>query len=251
MTRRRFHAPPESFSDNSVILSIEESRHLREVLRLRDGDEAFVFDGQGREFSCLVKDAGRGNGGAMLEIREEVTPASPESPLVLTLAVSLLKGEKFDLVMQKATELGVHAIVPVSAARSDVRVRDARDVEKRVARWQRLALEACKQSGRARIPQIHSPVEFSELVQREFASDEIRLMFSERDGRGLAAIAGEVRPNAVIALVGPEGGWDDDEISLAAKSGWTIVTLGGRIVRAETAAITIVALLQHLYGDLR
>jgi 16S rRNA (uracil1498-N3)-methyltransferase len=253
MTRRRFYAPPNSFADKSVALSPEESRHLREVLRLREGDEVFVFDGEGREFSCLVSDAGRGNSSARLDVREEVTPASPESPLALTLAVGLLKGEKFDLVVQKATELGVHEIVPVMTARSDVRLRDAGDGEKKVARWQRLALEACKQSGRARIPRIHSPVEFSELLKRHSASEEMRLMFSERDGNGLVAISGGLaqRPSVMTALVGPEGGWDDDEISLAAKSGWSVVTLGGRIVRAETAAITIVALLQHLFGDLR
>jgi 16S rRNA (uracil1498-N3)-methyltransferase len=252
MTRRRFFAPLNSFSDNSVVLSVDESRHLREVLRLREGDEVSVFDGEGREFSCLVSDVGRGSSSARLDVREEVTPASPESPLVLTLAVALLKGEKFDLVVQKATELGVHEIVPLLAARSDVRLRDAHDGEKRVARWQRLAIEACKQSGRARIPRIHSPIEFSELMQRQPTSEEVRLMFSERDGSGLAAIAGDgQQPSAITALVGPEGGWDDDEISLAAKSGWAVVTLGGRIVRAETAAIAIVALLQHMFGDMR
>ena len=122
MTRRRFYAPPESFSDDGarVALSAEESRHLRDVLRLRAGDEAHVFDGEGREFACVVGEA-RGREAA-LEVVRQVEPQRPESPLELTLAVALLKGEKFDLVVQKATELGVARVAPVVTARADVQI---------------------------------------------------------------------------------------------------------------------------------
>src|SRR5215213_4463372 len=108
MTRRRFYAPPEAFAEGGagVALSDEESRHLRDVLRLRAGDEAYVFDGEGREFACVVAEAGGRKVAARLEVRGRAEPPSPESPLGLTLAVALLKGEKFDLVVQKATELG-------------------------------------------------------------------------------------------------------------------------------------------------
>src|SRR5207253_3760006 len=106
MTRRRFHAPPEAFaSDKTVILSAEESRHAREVLRLRRGDEVYVFDGAGKEFRCALREFARD--GAVLDVLDEVEAASPESPLDLTLAIALLKHEKFDLVIQKTTELGV------------------------------------------------------------------------------------------------------------------------------------------------
>src|SRR5947209_11747558 len=113
MTRRRFYAPPDAFADDGacIVLSAEESRHLRDVLRLRAGDEAHVFDGEGREFVCVVGES-RGRE-ATLEVRGRVEPQRPESPLELTLAVALLKGEKFDLVVQKATELGVSRVAPV------------------------------------------------------------------------------------------------------------------------------------------
>jgi 16S rRNA (uracil1498-N3)-methyltransferase len=253
MTRRRFYAPRESFSGEVVVLSAEESRHLRDVLRLREGDEAYVFDGEGREFACVVRGAGGRKGSASLEVRGRAEPPSPESPLELTLAVALLKGEKFDLVVQKATELGVSRVVPVATKRADVRVRDASDAARRVERWRRLALEAAKQSGRARVPAVEEPLAFGQLVSRAPHEGVPRLLFSERGGAGLDSLAVETRarPASVLALVGPEGGWEDEELALAAGRGWTLVTLGGRTLRAETAAVAVCALLQHAFGDLR
>jgi 16S rRNA (uracil1498-N3)-methyltransferase len=254
MTRRRFYAPPGAFAEGraSVVLSDEESRHLRDVLRLRAGDEAYVFDGEGREFACVVAEAGGRRGAALLEVRERVEPPSPESPLELTLAVALLKGEKFDLVVQKATELGVTLVIPVSTKRSDVRLRDERDATKRVERWRRLALEAAKQSGRACFPAVAAPRAFETFVSEEPRADSPRVLFAERGGAGLDALAAaSQRPTNVTALVGPEGGWDDEELELARARGWTLVTLGGRTLRAETAALTVCVLLQHLFGDLK
>ncbi|HEU4596740.1 MAG TPA: 16S rRNA (uracil(1498)-N(3))-methyltransferase [Pyrinomonadaceae bacterium] len=265
MTRRRFYAPPDAFAPDgaAVALSAEESRHLRDVLRLRAGDEAFVFDGEGREFACVVAEAGgRRGASARLEVRGRAEPQSPESKLRLTLGVALLKGEKFDLVVQKATELGASRVCPVVSRRADVRLRDERDTAARVERWRRLALEAAKQSGRARVPTVETPAPLENFLNGEAREEEAaRLMFAERGGVSLSEFvrgshfesAGgdrEARPSSVAALVGPEGGWEAEEISLAAARGWTIITLGGRTLRAETAAITVSALLQHLFGDL-
>ncbi|HEX6183825.1 MAG TPA: 16S rRNA (uracil(1498)-N(3))-methyltransferase [Pyrinomonadaceae bacterium] len=252
MTRRRFYAPPSAFAPGGaeVALSEEESRHLRDVLRLRAGEEAYVFDGEGREFACVVLEPGGRGRAARLEVRGRAEAPSPESPLGLTLAVALLKGEKFDLVVQKATELGVVRVAPVLTRRADVRPRDARDVSKRVERWRRLALEAAKQSGRARVPTVGEPRDFEAFVKEGEGADSLRVLFAERGGCGLNELPRESAPSAVTALVGPEGGWDDEEINLARERGWAVVTLGGRTLRAETAAITVCALLQNLYGDL-
>lgn len=248
MTRRRFYAPPEAFADGAgrVVLSAEETRHLRDVLRLRQGDEAYVFDGEGREFACLLAEAGGRGAGAVLEVKGRAEPPSPESPLELTLAAALLKGEKFDLVVQKATELGVSRIVPVITRRADVRLRDARDAEARVARWRRLALEAAKQSGRARVPSVETPAPFESLVSR---AGPLRVLFAERGGAPLGEVARGAAAEAV-ALVGPEGGWEAEELEGASGRGWKLVTLGGRTLRAETAAVVACALVQHLFGDL-
>jgi 16S rRNA (uracil1498-N3)-methyltransferase len=256
MVRRRFHAPLVAFTAPdglTVTLSADETRHLRDVLRLVRGDEVFVFDGEGKEYRCTIDQIGRD--AATLNVSEEVAPARPESPLRLTLAVALLKGEKFDLVVQKATELGAQKIVPVLTKLADVRLRDEQDTARRTARLRRIALEAAKQSGRARVPLIDAPAAFQTLIESTSTDvEEWRLMFAERDGRSLVETikqpAGQ-HQQAVTALVGSEGGWTDEEIAGARKAGWSIITLGGRTLRAETAAITVTALLQHLFGDLR
>lgn len=264
MTRRRFYAPPSAVNSRfeSVTLAADEARHLREVLRLSAGDEVYVFNGTGKEFQCRVEESRRDH--AQLKIISEVEPARPESPLRFTLAVALLKGEKFDLVVQKATELGVTRVVPVVTKLADIRLRDESDAAKRVARWQRIALEAAKQSGRAVIPEINTPLSFESLLQNAVTSyqpavatavatrERNCLMFSERDGQTIlqAKETLPAKPSSLTALVGSEGGWTDEEISRARQAGWTIVTLGGRTLRAETAAIAVTVLLQHIAGDL-
>jgi 16S rRNA (uracil1498-N3)-methyltransferase len=182
-----------------------------------------------------------------LRIEAEVEPAKAESQLQLNLCVALLKGEKFDLVVQKTTELGVRRLTPLVTRYADIRLRDQADAAKRVARWQRIALEAAKQSGRAFVPEIGLPVEFEAALQ----TDGLAIMFSERGGDPLETLATEVAPRAVTALVGSEGGWSDEEIETARARDFHVITLGGRVLRAETAAIAVAVLLQHRFGDLK
>lgn len=249
MSRRRFFAPGSAFTSDlqSVTLESEEARHLRSVLRLKTGDEVFVFDGQGKEFRGLVEDSRKDR--VEVKILKEVEPARPESPLDLTLATALLKGDKFDLVVQKTTELGVTRILPVMTALADVRLHDTRDASTRVARWRRIALEAAKQSGRAVVPNVEEPISSEALLRSPAIQDQLRVMFYERDGQSLSECK-SLTPLSVIALVGSEGGLTDEEIALARDNDWRVVTLGGRTLRAETAAIAVTVLLQHTFGDL-
>jgi 16S rRNA (uracil1498-N3)-methyltransferase len=250
MTRRRFYAPRIAFAADSdtITLSADEARHARDVLRLGRGDEVFVFDGAGREYRCVIADIASRS--MTLTVAEETQPAKPESPLDLTLAVALLKGEKFDLVVQKATELGVTTLVPLITTRADVRIREPQDAARRVERWQRIALESAKQCGRARLTLVNAPTNVDEFF-RSITDVHLGVMFTARDG-GSVEVAFETKPEfkSVIAMVGSEGGWTDDEISQARKHQWQLVTLGGRTLRAETAAIVAATLLQHRFGDL-
>ena len=184
-------------------------RYLRDVLRLQPGAEVYVFDGEGREFHCAIAEYARDF--ANLRVVDEGAPARPESRLDLTLATALLKGEKFDLVVQKATELGVVRILPVMTERADVRLRDAGDASKRVARWQRIALEAAKQSGRARVPEIAAPISFVSLVQSRTEQNSAHLlMFSERDGQSLTEAIRQVSGGtAADDCAGRIGRWLD------------------------------------------
>ena len=243
MTRRRFFAPPSAFNFNkqSVTLTSEEARHLREVLRLTPGDEVQVFDGAGNEFRAIVSQARREF--AELELKDEIHSARPESPLQLTLAVALLKGEKFDLVVQKGTELGVNRFIPLTTRYADIRLRDEADAAKRVTRWQRIALEAAKQCGRAVVPEISTPKTFDSIIEENSC-----FLFSERGGQPLNT---DLKTTVLTAIVGSEGGWSDEELEQARAANVPIVTLGGRVLRAETAAITVAVLFQHLYGDLK
>ncbi len=252
MTRRRFYAPPDAFTADhqSLTLDADEARHLRDVLRLKSGEHVHVFDGVGREFECSIEDSHKDR--ARLKIISEVAPFRRESSLHLTLAVALLKGEKFDLVVQKATELGVIRILPVTTRLADIRLRDETDALKRVTRWRRIALEAAKQSGRAVVPEVSQPVSFSTLMESTQLHGQRNALFSEREGQSFSEFreSSLEHPQSITALVGSEGGWTDEEISLARENDWNIVTLSGRMLRAETAAITATVLLQHTFGDL-
>jgi 16S rRNA (uracil1498-N3)-methyltransferase len=245
---RRFYASPSQFTQDQIELNLDESRHLRDVLRLGIGDEVSVFDGEGREYRSSVTETGHGKHIAKLKVLEEIKPAAPESKLDLTLAIALLKGEKFDLVIQKATELGVSRIIPLLTARADIKIKTG-DVDKKLERWRRVALEAVKQCGRAKIPEIAEPALLAEFLGD---ADEIKLFFSERGGADLKGfLFGKPKAEKLIAIVGPEGGWEESEIDLAREAECHIITLGGRILRAETAGIVVTALLQNLFGDLQ
>jgi len=236
---RRFYASIEQFQSPKVALNNEETRHLRDVLRLKETERVQVFDGAGREFLCEIQSIGKKE--TLLEIVEEIAPTAPESGLNLTLAVALLKGEKFDLVVQKAVELGVTTLVPINTKRSDFKIKDT---EKRIERWRKIALEACKQSGRAKLMEIENPLDFGKFIE---TANGVKILFAERGGTGFSAIE---KSEMMTAIVGAEGGWEDAEIESAREKGLQIVTFGGRILRAETAAIVVAAILQNQFGDL-
>ena len=236
---RRFYAAAESFDGQKIFLSVEETKHLRDVLRLKENESVRVFDGGGREFACEIERIEKKQ--TILKILEEAAPIAPESALDLTLAVALLKGEKFDWVVQKAVELGVTKLVPLNTKRADGRLKET---EKRLTRWRKIALEAAKQSGRARLMPIEPPVDFEKFIAGE---KDMAILFAERGGDSFSAVEATGK---ITAVVGAEGGWEISEIEAARENGFQIITFGSRILRAETAAVSVAAVLQYRFGDL-
>lgn len=240
---RRFYASTDKFHNEGITLGVDETRHLRNVLRLSFGDKIQVFDGFGNEFLCEI--TGTVKKHTSLKIIEQIPPPSPESHLNLTLTVSILKGDKFDLVIQKAVEIGVAKFIPLITNRCDVKLRNA---AKKTERWEKIIIGASKQTGRAKLMEITEPLDFEEFVKNYVAvHDEKFLLFSEKNGESFSGIEPHKNLNAII---GSEGGWDDAELEFARRNGVRIITFGGRILRAETAAIAIPAILQNRFGDL-
>ncbi len=235
---RRFYASIENFNNQTIILSLEETRHLRDVLRLREGSEIHIFNGGGREFLCAIESISKRE--TALRIIKEVSPTAPESNLELTLAVALLKGEKFDLVVQKAVELGVKKFVPLKTIRADVKIKDG---EKKLERQRKIVIEATKQCGRAALMELAAPVDFEGFIA---AADGVKILFAEKGGANFSDIQ---TAEKITAVIGAEGGWEETEIEAAREKGFHIITFGGRILRAETAAISVAAVLQNRFGD--
>jgi 16S rRNA (uracil1498-N3)-methyltransferase len=234
-------------ADAVVRLPASAADHVAKVLRLKPGALLTVFDGRGGEYDAELLSVAR----AGVELRVGTHhPVERESPLRVTLLQSLARGEKMDWIVQKATELGVEAIVPLDAERSVVQLEGGR-AERRVAHWQAVAVAACEQSGRNRIPRIDVPHGLDAACRHCAGRAQFRWMLVPGTPRPLAAASEAVAgPCASVALlVGPEGGLTDAEQAVAARSGFEPVSLGPRVLRTETAGVAALAALQALAGD--
>lgn len=219
-----------------VVLQPDESRHAR-ARRLAPGDRVALFDGNGRSYIATVDQCSSTQ--LAVHIDEELPPHTGESPLQLTLAIAMLKSDRFEWMIEKATELGVARIRPFVSEHALARPSAAKQL-----RWSAIALSAAKQCGRSLIPHIESPSDFDAMLA---AADPSRLLFWERspsDARFPKAT------QQATLIIGPEGGFSDAEVECARRAGCHITSLGPRILRAETAAITAVALVQSAWGDL-
>ncbi|MEP6946971.1 MAG: 16S rRNA (uracil(1498)-N(3))-methyltransferase [Acidobacteriota bacterium] len=241
MTVHRFYAPRSAFIDGLIALGEHETHHLRDVLRLSIDDKISVFDGEGGEYLCSIDEISKRS--ATLVTLKQTPPSAPESQLDLTLASAMLKGDKFDLVVKKSVELGVTRLVPLITERCDARLKDA---AKKIERWQKIVIDATRQCGRATLMTVDEPTEFMVLA-RNHEENRLPVLFSERRGSSFDSMTPGTK---ITALVGPEGGWSDAELVAAHINRVSVVTLGGRILRAETASIAIAAILQHRFGDI-
>jgi 16S rRNA (uracil1498-N3)-methyltransferase len=238
VSARRLHLPPERIAGGRARLTAEARHYLKTVLRLRPGDEVEVFDGAGGAWTAAL---GQGDELALGPRRDAPPPGAR-----LWLAFALPKGEKGDLVVQKATELGVERLLPFAAARSVVKLDPRRGAE-RARRWRRIAAEAARQCGRAEVPEVDEPAPLAAVLEAT-PRDFRRLVFHGAGGERLADLA-DPRASGHLLVVGPEGGLEPAEVDRCLAAGARVASLGPRVLRAETAALAAVALLQHRVGD--
>ncbi len=240
MTLHRFFLPPGTVQAQSVTFPGETSRQIERVLRMKAGDRVVVLDGTGIEYVVVLEAVGRITTGAVAEQRRNET----EPTIQLTLYQGLLKGAKLELVVQKCTEIGVSRIVPVVCTRAV----PAEPSASRQARFETIAREAAEQSGRGRVPEIAAPMRFSEAVGEACAAGPGVFCWEEEHAARILDLAPTNESRQVGLFVGPEGGFTVDEAEEARRAGARVVSLGRRILRAETAAIVGSALLLARYG---
>jgi len=246
MRNTRIHVALELGSEPELLLPRAASAHLLRVLRLRPGAALTLFNGRGGEYAAELLAAEKGQARVRLG---EFSSVERESPLPVLLLQGIARGERMDLIVQKATELGVSAIVPLSCEFSMVRLA-AHALARRRERWQAVAIGACEQCGRNRAPVVHDIVELDAACASAAAGEaSLRLMLVPEASDSLSALA-RVAPRHATLLVGPEGGLSGREQLLAQRAGFRACRLGPRTLRTETAPIAALAALQALAGDL-
>lgn len=245
----RIVIPEKNITSDTISITGNQARHLALVLRVKPSDMIEVLDGSGYKYECRIVAVHKK--GMTAEIVDKA-PYSAESPLRITLVQSIAKGEKMDLVIQKATELGVQRIVPVITEHSQVKQTN------KAARWRRIALSAAQQSGRDRVPDIDGPVELTAFLhsilplKKGDKDGSLKLILSEtykeKNLKKLLSDSGGIMDFNI--LIGPEGGFSKEETESAVEKGFIEVSLGPRILRTETAPLTALSIIQYELGDM-
>ncbi len=243
---RRFFLDRKKILSDRPTLTGPDVKHIRTVLRLKPGEEISLFDGKGSEYRArITASTPRAITLAVLER----FPSISESPAEITIAQALLKARKMDRIVRQATELGIYALIPLMAERSVARPEPERWAEKE-QRWESIAQESLKQCGRSQIPRLGPPTSFKELVGTPQFYD-LKVIFHHGNpglkSRPYQSDARDVRK--LLALIGPEGGFTSEEVKLALEGGFVCVSLGPRILKADTAAVAACAILQYAFGD--
>jgi 16S rRNA (uracil1498-N3)-methyltransferase len=243
MRLTRCYTPTPLHTGDIAWLPLEASNHLTRVLRSRPGQSLTLFDGRGGEYQAQILELARRGVRVQVQRHESI---ERESPLCITLLQSLARAERMDLIVQKATELGVAAIVALRSERSLVRL-EAEALEKRCERWRAIAVAACEQCGRNRVPTVTAMADLAAACAQSAAGGH-RLMLDPAAPGSLPAPLDTAR--AINLLIGPEGGFTEGEVTLARSLGFIPCRLGPRVLRAETAPLAALAAMQALAGDL-
>ena len=247
MAKHRFFIPKKSWNSDELVLSGDEAHHCRDVMRCREGQVVSVFDGAGTEIEGEITLLSR----KRIELKLLAEKKTVRPPAFLTLGQAIPKGKNMDLIIQKATELGVGRIVPLLSDRTVVQL-DENEAAKKREKWQRIAIEACKQCGQNWLPKVALPTAVESFVKTSAENDPFRLVAAiDPESRSLKSIlfdwekSHQTPPDSATLMIGPEGDFTSAEITQACDSGFQPMTLGPIILRSETAAIYAVSVVGH------
>ena len=240
----RFFVTPEEMQPEFLVLTGDNAQHAK-VLRLKNGEEVLVCDGEGRECLCTVSDVSPGQISLVVQKRQE---SETEAPVRVSVYMAFPKADKLEHVIQKATELGAYEIVAFPSARCVSRP-DEKSLKKKLERWQKIAASAAEQSGRGRIPQVLTVGSYADALKRAAQADKAILFYENERATTLrmALEAGEYQ--TVSLLTGPEGGLEEKEVQQAVDAGWKVCTLGRRILRCETAPLCALSAVMYAAGE--
>lgn len=245
---RYFFVESSTLQQPAVAIKGSEARHIKNVLRLKAGDRIRLFDGEGFEYEAIIR--------RLVANRIEIKvirkfAATKESPLQIVVAQALLRQRKMDRLLRHLCELGIMQWVPFTCERSVPRT-GAQHLAARMERWKKIVKESCKQCQRAKLPEIIKTLTYEEVLATAGFGD-LKIVFWENEATGLnslIALSAQPEPQKILLILGPEGGFTDEEIATAKTAGCVIAGLGPRILRAETAAIAACTLIQYLFGDM-
>jgi 16S rRNA (uracil1498-N3)-methyltransferase len=245
---RRFYIEEIREEDGFCVISGSEARHISKILRMGRGDRLVLFDAKGIRFQAVIRSVGPQN---VRVVIEKSLPKSPPAVVEITLCQSLLRSQPMDYIVQKTSELGIHCIVPFISEKTVVRP-DNKALINRTRHWYKIAQSAAKQSDRGAPIEIEPLISFHKMIDYWKGENGFKVILWEaEDARGLKSLIQKYpREKKMIGIIGPEGGFSIKEIAVAEKAGFIPVSLGLRILRAETAAITLAAIFQYEWGDL-
>jgi len=242
----RFYCSPENISKDKIeIRDKKEINHIVNVLRLKEGDEVIVFDGEENEYFTIIEEVSQIN--VVLKIKEK-RGVFKKDDLEITLACAIPKRKRFDLIIEKTTELGVKEIIPLKTERTEVFLNKER-MKNKLSHWQRIAISSAKQSKRIDIPKIESQTEFNQILERRNDFDFSLICAVSPKEKRIKEVLKDSNPKSILVLIGPEGDFTSQEIDSAIKEGFIPVSLGDLVLRVETAAIAVISFIRLYYEN--
>ncbi len=244
----RFFVDPQFIGPESITIEGENYNHIKNVLRLKKDDGIVVCNGIGTDYIGYIEDYGQGTVKVKISKTEQ---NKTEPPVCVTLYQGLPKADKMEYIIQKSVELGICRIVPVITGRTIVKLDGVKDAEKKTSRWQKIAYEAAKQSNRGVIPSVEVPVSFKEALSSLKAGEFNLIPYeNEREANLKSFLTGAAGHKHISFFIGPEGGFTEEEVDMAKKAGVISVSLGPRILRTETAGISLLSIVMYELGDM-